>query len=109
MLSSVKNDSAKLRSSVRFPLQLPVSIYSNESQDEGVTQDISSAGVLFHCGRDYAVGAHIRFCISMPAQALGSARDVHVECTGRVVRCTSLGDRNAVGAVIDEYNLVPVS
>lgn len=105
MLGDVKPESANLRCAVRFPLHLPVSIFANGSPDHGVTHDISAAGVLIHCNRDYAVGSHIRFSISMPAQALGAEHDVQVECTGRVVRCTPMGDQVAVGAIIDEYHV----
>jgi hypothetical protein len=101
----VKNDPANLRCAVRFPLRLPVAVHGTRGADEGVTEDISAAGVLMHCGLDYPVGSTIQFSISMPAQALGAERDVEVQCTGRVVRCTPLGDRVAVGAIIDEYHV----
>jgi PilZ domain len=98
-----KND---LRCAVRFPLQLPVAVHSNGNKaDQGVTQDISAGGVLMHCGEDYPVGSTIQFSICMPAQALGAEQDVHVECTGRVVRCSPAGGRVAVGAIIDEYHI----
>ena len=105
MLGAVKNDPANLRCAVRFPLQLPVAVIGNGREDEGVTQDISAAGILMHCGLDYPVGSTIQFSISMPAKALGAERDVRVQCTGRVVRCTPMGNRNAVGAIIDEYRV----
>ena len=105
MLWSVKSESVNLRCAVRFPLQLPISILTGGQPDQGVTQDISAAGVLFHCALDYPVGSQIQFSICMPAQALGADRDVQVECIGRVVRCTPVGDRVAVGAIIDEYHV----
>jgi PilZ domain len=105
MLRGVKNDPANLRCAVRFPLRLPVAVQGKGGMDQGVTEDISAAGVLMHCGLDYPVGSTIQFSISMPARALGAERDVQVECTGRVVRCTPLGDRVAVGAIIDEYHV----
>ena len=51
------------------------------------------------------MGSTIEFSISMPAQTLGSPKDVQVECIGRVVRSYSAGDRIAVGAIIDEYRI----
>jgi hypothetical protein len=98
----LKND---LRCAVRFPLQLPVILQDDSDQGEGVTQDISAGGVLIYCGNDYPIGATIQFCIIMPARALGAERDVRVECSGRVVRCTPAGERMAVGAIIDEYHI----
>jgi hypothetical protein len=41
----------------------------------------------------------------MPAQTMGSEKDVQVECIGRVVRCNPVGERIAVGAIIDEYHI----
>ena len=105
MLEDVKNDPANLRCAVRFPLHLPVAVIGNGREDEGVTEDISAAGILMHCGQDYPVGSTIQFSISMPAKSLGAERDVQVQCTGRVVRCTPVGNRNAVGAIIDEYRV----
>jgi PilZ domain len=94
-----------LRCAVRFPLQLPVAVNTNDKEDKGMTQDISAGGVLIHCGEEYPVGSTIRFSISMPGPALGADHDVLVECRGRVVRSTPVGDRVAVGAIIDEYHI----
>jgi hypothetical protein len=106
MLSGVNNQSKdRLRCAVRFPLQLPVAVRSKDKTDEGVTQDISAGGVLMHCGEEYPVGSTIEFSICMPGHSLGAAQDVHVECTGRVVRSSPLGDRVEVGAIIDEYHI----
>jgi hypothetical protein len=102
----VKTESSTdLRCAVRFPLHLAVAFHNgNEDMKDAETQDISAAGVLIHCGVDYPVGSTILFSICMPAQTLGSENDVRVECVGRVVRCTPIGDRMAVGAIIDEYH-----
>ena len=106
MLMGVNNESNdNLRCAVRFPLHLPVAVNTDNKTDEGVTQDISAGGVLIHCGEDYPVGSAIRFSIYMPGQALGADHDVRVECQGRVVRCSPVGDRVAVGAIIDEYHI----
>jgi PilZ domain len=102
----VENDSnIALRCAVRFPLQLPVAVHANDRSDQGMTQDISAGGVLIHCGVDYPVGSTIQFSICMPARTLGAEHDVQMECTGRVVRCTPVGDQVAVGAIIDEYHI----
>jgi hypothetical protein len=106
MLDDVKSDIQNdLRGAVRFPLHLHVALRDNEEELEAETQDISAGGVLIHCGVDLPVGSTIQFSISMPAQSMGSDKDVKVECVGRVVRCTPIGDKNAVGAIIDEYRI----
>jgi hypothetical protein len=99
------NEDTNLRGAVRFPLHLPVSLYSPDNKSNAETQDISAGGVLIYCGVDYPVGSTIEFSISMPGKSLGSESDVVVECVGRVVRCAPAGDRVAVGAIIDEYRI----
>jgi hypothetical protein len=94
-----------LRGAVRFPLHLKVDLHEAGCNVPAETQDISAGGVLIHCGIDYPVGSTIQFSIAMPAQTMGSEKDVMVDCVGRVVRCTPVGDRVAVGAIIDEYRI----
>ncbi|HVH88171.1 MAG TPA: PilZ domain-containing protein [Terriglobales bacterium] len=94
----------ELRSSVRFPLKLPVELRAEPSGVTGQTEDISAGGVLFYMDAALEIGSIIDFAISMPASVLGTATDVIVKCTGRVVRCSKHGDRTAVAAVIDEYH-----
>lgn len=94
----------ELRSSVRFPLKLPVEVRAEQNGVAGETQDISAGGVLFYMDSDLDTGSIIEFTISMPASVLGTATDVVVKCTGRVVRCSRQGERTAVAAVIDEYH-----
>lgn len=102
----VKHDTNNdLRCAVRFPLHLPVVMHPCANGNDAETQDISAGGVLIHCGVDYPVGSTIEFSISMPAKTLGAEHDVKVECVGRVVRCTPVGNRVAVGAIIDEYHI----
>jgi hypothetical protein len=94
----------ELRSSVRFPLRLPVEVQAEQSGVAGETQDISAGGVLFYMDSELQIGSIIEFSISMPGSVLGTEADVVVKCTGRVVRCSKHGDRTAVAAVIDEYH-----
>ncbi len=92
-----------MRSAVRFPLRLPVSVTVATEQCAAETGDISSGGVLFYVDEDLAVGSPIEFSIVMPAQVLGAATDVQVKCEGRVVRSFEEEGRHAIAAVIDEY------
>ena len=94
----------ELRSSVRFPLKLPVEVRAEPGGVPGQTEDISAGGVLFYMDAALEIGSIIDFSISMPSNVLGTATDVIVKCTGRVVRCSKHGDRTAVAAVIDEYH-----
>ena len=92
------------RSSVRFPLKLPITVRTSDMKEHfAETADISAGGVLFHTRAPMEVGANIRFRIVLPAAVLGTDTDVLVNCTGRVVRALDEKGKNAVAAVIDEY------
>lgn len=92
-----------MRSSVRFPLQLPIAVKTKTYRQNTETKDISSGGVLFELDEDLAVGSRLEFTISIPAKILNSNQDVLVNCIGRVVRCSPTGNRLAVAAIIDDY------
>ena len=92
------------RSSVRFPLKLPLTVRTNDAREHfAETADISSGGVLFHTKASLDVGTVIRFRIVLPAIVLGTETDVLVNCTGRVVRSLDEKGKKAVAAMIDEY------
>jgi len=93
----------ELRSSVRFPIKLPIAVKSEEVEHSAQTSDISAGGVLFHLDAEMAVGSSITFNIVMPGSVLGTPNDVRVNCTGRVVRVSEENGKKAVAAVIDEY------
>jgi hypothetical protein len=103
-MSKLQQSTDELRSSVRFPIKLPVAV-TTESQQEHLaeTENISAGGVLFTVDAEMAPGSKIEFSIAMPATVLGTASDVMVKCVGRVVRCDEEGARKSVAAVIDEY------
>jgi hypothetical protein len=95
----------ELRSSVRFPIKLPISVRTEQAATAvAQTSDISAGGVLFMVDRDISVGSPITFRIAMPSDVLGTPNDVLVNCVGRVVRSTETEGRRAVAAVIDEYH-----
>jgi hypothetical protein len=100
---TLEETSTELRTSVRFPLRLPIAITTSGEEHQAETQDISSGGVLFHLESEMTVGSPIQFRISMPAAVLGASTDVLVTGLGRVVRCNVEGERRAIAAVIDEY------
>ena len=94
----------ELRSSVRFPLELPVSVKTGPVEHAAHTKDISAGGVLFYVDSHMSVGSTIEFRIALPAGVLGTPTDVVLNCTGRVVRSVEENGRRAVAAVIDEYD-----
>ncbi len=96
----------ELRSSVRFPIKLPIAVHSELAggEHEAETKDISAGGVLFNVEVDMPVGSTINFSIAMPASVLGTPTDVLVNCVGRVIRSSEENGRKSVAAVIDEYH-----
>ena len=96
----------EMRSSVRFPLHLPVAVRAAEAERQAETVDISAGGVLLEMDGAIDVGSSIEFTIFMPAGRIGSRKDVLVSCVGRVVRCSSTNERSAVAAVIDDYRIL---
>jgi hypothetical protein len=92
-----------VQSAARFPVKLPVAVKSGADVRSAETQNISANGVLFEVDADMPVGSPVDFTISLPADVVGSAEDVRVDCRGRVVRNFEDGGRRGVGVVIDEY------
>ena len=105
MLSDVLAASSihDLRCGVRFPLRLALTVRHNGEDFVAESQNISSAGALFRIDHSISVGEIIDFTISMPGRVLRAQNDVLVDCTGRVVRCSPVGDGYDVAAIIDEY------
>lgn len=97
----------ELRSSVRFPLRLPIEVETPTAGSlRAETQNISSGGVLFDMELGLSIGSKVEFRIAMPAHILGTPTDVIVRCVGRVVRCSNADTHAQVAAVIDEYRFV---
>ena len=101
---------AEVQGAPRFPIKLPVAMKSTSAVNRsGVAgnpveiENISANGVLFRMDADVPVGSAVDFTLSLPADVVGAAADVQVDCRGRVVRSFADGGRRGVGVVIDEY------
>jgi hypothetical protein len=93
----------ELRSAVRFPLHLPVSVKSADQEHVGETSDISAAGALIAMDAEFVPGSQIEFTLNMPVDMLGQAGPVQVRCIGRVVRTIVEDGRRCTALIIDEY------
>jgi len=93
-----------LQSAMRFPIKLQASVKSESGEQTAETQNISANGVLFQMDSDMPLGSMVDFTISLPADIVGAAADVRLDCRGRVVRNFEDGGRRGVGVVIDEYH-----
>jgi hypothetical protein len=94
-----------LRTAVRFPLQLALHLKTEDGMVEATTRDISSNGLLFVTTYLPKVGSSVEFTMDMPSEVMGSATDVSIHCTGRVVRHQHSGQETMAAVVIDQYIL----
>ncbi len=94
-----------VRTAVRFPLHLDVTIGWEKGEFKAVTEDVSANGILFASEVGPPVGSRVEFTLAMPAEIMGSAEDVLLHCIGRIVRHQQTGGKSLVAAVIDEYSL----
>ncbi|HVG26599.1 MAG TPA: PilZ domain-containing protein [Acidobacteriaceae bacterium] len=94
-----------VRAAVRFPLHLDLTLSTDEREYRAVTEDVSSAGLLFASEEVPPLDSTVRFQIKMPAAIMGGPDDVVLECVGRIVRHDFAGGRNMAAAVIDKYSL----
>ena len=92
-----------LRNSIRFPLQLQVTLKTPAGEYHARTTDISAGGISFHLDSEIELGKRVEFAIEMPSELSGTNQPVNVMCVGRVVRCTREASGRNVAVVIDEY------
>lgn len=101
------------RTGKRFPLELPIRIHEADSPEElnGVTGNVSSAGVYVRANAAWKIGSRVEFEITLPAEAAAAKQDVQIRCHGRVVRvdkgaAEAPNKRYGVACVIDKYEFV---
>jgi hypothetical protein len=92
-----------VRSSVRFPIHLPVRILAEDRELMGTTENISASGVLFRLKEYLAVDVPVEFLLEIPAGNLPGENTGAVHCLGRVVRSYEGRSNCFAAAVIDEY------
>jgi PilZ domain len=93
-----------MQGAARFPLHLSASVKAQGGAYSAETENISANGVLFAMDKDVPVGSMVDFTILLPADVVGTGRDVQIDCRGRVVRSFDDRGRRGVGVVIDEYH-----
>ncbi len=102
---SSSTDAIPVRTAVRFPLQLEVTLFSAQGECHAVTENVSANGMLFLAEDVPDVGTQVKFELKMPAAIMGGHEDVVLHCVGRIVRHTMSEGRTGAAAVIDEYSL----
>jgi hypothetical protein len=94
-----------VRAAVRFPLRLDLTLTSDDREYHAVTEDVSSAGLLFVSDEVPPVDSTVHFQIKMPAAIMGGTEDVLLDCVGRIVRHDFTEGRSRAAASIDKYSL----
>ena len=94
-----------MRTAVRFPIELPLRIVTEEGVLEAMTENISANGMLFTGEELPPLDSRIEFTVKMPAAVMGAPDDVLIQCIGRVIRHQTRGGRKQAAAMIDEYYL----
>lgn len=97
-----------IRTSRRFPVQLPLKVLGNQTTPTGETSNISAAGVYLLVNGVMEVDSAIEFEITIPGETIGAKTDVRLHCQGRVVRrdIDKESGRTGVACVIDGYELL---
>ena len=95
----------QVRTAVRFPMKLALTLKTSQGDVDAVTENISANGILFTGFRLPKVDSQIEFTIRMPAGVMGTTEDVSIHCIGRVVRHQRHGEEAQAAAIIDEYTL----
>jgi PilZ domain len=99
---------ADIRTSRRFSMQLPLKVRGAQDTYEGVTENISAAGIYLQLDKGLEVGSSAEFEITVPGEFIGSTGDVRLRCLGRVVRCDTDPEqaRSGVACVIESYEIL---
>ncbi len=103
---------AEARTGKRFPLHLPIKIHREDSTAEanGITGDLSAAGVYIKADSSLEVGSPVEFDITLPPEVTGGKENVTIHCNGRVVRTDEANpgktSERGVACVIDSYEFV---
>lgn len=95
----------QVRTAVRFPMKLALTLKTSQGTVDAVTENISANGILFTGSLLPMVDAQIEFTVRMPAGVMGTQEDVSIHCIGRIVRHEQHGEEAQAAAIIDEYTL----
>src|SRR5208283_1248266 len=97
------------RATRRFALRLPVTVRSeqNEQEHAAQTRDVSARGICFYVDSAIQAGSAIDFTLTLPPE-ITLTESIRVRCKGRVVRVEggNPASKMAVAAVIDEYEFL---
>ena len=95
------------RSSLRYTMALPLSIRGGKTAElQAETRDVSFRGLYFTVSSGLEVGSQIDFVLTLPKK-ITLATDVHIRCTGLILRVEPHEGRTGVAAQIERYEFLP--
>ncbi|MFZ0762069.1 MAG: PilZ domain-containing protein [Candidatus Sulfotelmatobacter sp.] len=102
---------SEARTGKRFPLELPIKIHKESASGEaqGLTGNLSAAGVYIRADAALEIGSPVEFEITLPPDVTGGQENVVIQCKGRVVRTDPTGasaEGKGVACVIDSYEFL---
>ena len=101
---------SETRTGKRFDLKLPISIEASDAAKklDGITDNVSAAGVYLRANTQLKVGSKVSFEILLPREMTGGKSDVKLQCRGTVVRTEKADaqEKSGVACVIDGYEFV---
>ena len=92
------------RSSVRFPVHLPVQIMAEGQQYSAVTENFSSSGALFCMSDPLPTGTLIQFLMEITPGLIGVDVTAAIHGEGQIVRSYQQNGQNYSAIVINEYS-----
>jgi hypothetical protein len=93
----------ELRTAVRFPVHLPVTLMVNGEQIIAVTVNISHNGVLLQVPETISADALLEFLLEVPKEVTLDESTAAIHCAGHVIRSYQENGACYVAAVIDDY------
>jgi hypothetical protein len=102
-------NSVERRGSRRYTMALPLSIReagSAATEIQGETRDVSFRGLYFTLETGIKEGSQIEFVLTLPKK-ITLATDVHIRCSGIVLRVEPHEGRTGVAAQIERYEFLP--
>ncbi len=101
MTAQAARDPLERRQAARIPVALPVELESGK----GITQDVSTSGVLFETEISHAPGSPIS--LSLLLEHVDPSGPLRVHCRGKVVRVRRFGGKLHVAVALEAYRLEP--
>lgn len=90
-----------------LPMKVFLDAQASRIEHQAQTRDVSFRGLYFTIEADLQAGSTLEFVLTLPRE-ITMAGDVHIRCTGSVLRVDDFEGRRGIAARIDRYEFLPV-